>query len=255
MRILLSNDDGIHAPGLKALEKIARALSDDVWVVAPETEQSGASHSLTLTSPLRIREVSARRFAIQGTPTDCVMLALRHILPGHSADLVLSGVNRGANISEDVTYSGTVAAAMEGTLLGVPSIALSLAQRPESKTAHWSTAEHHAPGLIARLLEIGWPKDVLINVNFPDLPQGSVRGVDVTLQGRRKAEDLLIDERIDQRGVPYYWLGLKGSRVDADDDTDLKALREGRISVTPLHLDLTHGDTYRKLVGALEKDF
>ena len=251
-RILVTNDDGIHAPGLKVLEEIAREISDHVWVIAPETEQSGASHSLSLAMPLRLREVSERRYAVQGTPTDCVVMGLRYVLKDEGVNLVLSGVNRGANISDDVTYSGTIAAAMEGTFLGVPSIALSQAVGAKNKTAKWSTARTHGPDIIRKLLALGWPKDVLINVNFPDIPHESVKGVDVTRQGHQDISDLFIDERMDARGIPYFWIGLRGAYGNPSEDSDLVAIRNGYISVTPLHMDLTHDSTYRAMQAALE---
>ena len=249
-RILLSNDDGINAPGLKSLEKIAKELSDDVWVVAPETEHSGAGHSLTLTQPLRLRKVSARKFAVQGTPTDCVMMALNKILTDKKPDLLLSGVNRGANMGEDVTYSGTIAAAMEGTILDVPSMALSL-RLLDRRVAHWKTVETHAPKLIRRLVNLGWPANVLININFPDVVPGSVKGVEVTRQGRRDVRALTIHERIDAREQPYYWLGFRPMEDSEKKGTDITALDNHRISVTPLHLDLTEGKTLRALKKAL----
>lgn len=240
LRILVSNDDGIHAPGLAVAESIARALSDDVWVVAPETEQSGASHSLTLTLPLRMRKVDARKFAIQGTPTDCVMMAAMHILKDRKPDLVLSGVNRGSNIADDVTYSGTIAAAMEGTVLGIPSIALSQAFGWDKEgRVNWVCAERHGPWLVRRLIEAGWPEDVLINVNFPDLPPEEVKRVEVTVQGQRDEATLRLDERIDARGNPYYWIGFKRVMSNPPEGTDLRAIYDGCISVTPLHLNLT----------------
>lgn len=251
-RILVTNDDGIHAPGLKVLEEIAREISDDVWVIAPESEQSGASHSLSLAFPLRLREVSEFRFAVQGTPTDCVVMGLHHVIKDKPVDLVLSGVNRGSNIADDVTYSGTIAAAMEGTILGVPSIALSQAVTPKNKNAKWSTARTHAPALVKKLLKLGWPKDVLINVNFPDVPHESVKGVDVTRQGHLDISNLFIDQRQDARGIPYFWIGERGAYGDPSSDSDLVAIRNGYISVTPLHLDLTHDETYRAMQAALE---
>lgn len=252
LRILVSNDDGIHAPGLKALERIARKLSRDVWVVAPDSEQSGASHSLTLSEPLRIRKISARRHAVSGTPTDCVMMALNTIIKGRRPDLVLSGVNRGGNLGEDVTYSGTVAAAMEGTLLEVPSIALSQCFGWfGNRKVPWATSEAHAPGLIERLVDIGWPRDCLINVNFPDCDPAQVTGVEVTVQGRRDANDLLIEERTDARHNPYYWIGFRRTPYTPAAGTDLAAITAGRISVTPLHLDLTHFATRDSLAAAL----
>jgi 5'-nucleotidase len=169
MRILVTNDDGIHAPGLGVAEKIARTLSDDVWVVAPENEQSGASHSLTLSLPLRLREIDSRRFAVTGTPTDCVMMGTAYIMKDKPPTLVLSGVNRGSNLADDVTYSGTIAGAMEGCALGIPSIAMSQSYFSETEgETPWACAEAHGPSVVKRLVEIGWPKDVLINLNFPD---------------------------------------------------------------------------------------
>lgn len=252
MRILLTNDDGIHAPGLAVLERVAATLSDDVWVVAPETEQSGASHSLTLHQPLRLREVSPRRFAVQGTPTDCVVMGVRQVLKDKTPDLVLSGVNRGSNIADDITYSGTVAGAMEGTVLGIKAIALSQAYGagPDRPT-QWATAEAHAPGLIRQLISAGWPPGVLLNVNFPDVEPDAVRGVVVTVQGRRDQSLLFVDARSDARHVPYYWLGFQRRPGQPPPGTDLKALDEGSISVTPLHLDLTHEAARHALGEAL----
>lgn len=249
-RILVTNDDGIHAPGLKVLEKIARQLSNDVWVVAPETEQSGAGHSLTLTLPLRVRQVSRRKFAVRGTPTDCVMMAMNQLVSGNRPDLVLSGVNRGANMGEDVTYSGTIAAAMEGTLLGVPSVALSQTYL-NSHPPKWATAEHHGPDLIRRLVAIGWPSDVLMNINFPDVLHGAVKDIVVCRQGRRDISNLHIDARIDAREQPYYWLGFRPRKGKPKPNTDLAAVDAGNISVTPLQLDLTDNRTLKSLRAAL----
>ncbi len=245
LRILLSNDDGIRSPGLKSLERIARTLSRDVWIVAPETEQSGASHSLPLHEPLRIRRLSPRRFAVRGTPTDCVMLAIHHIIRGRRPSLVLSGVNRGGNIGDDVTYSGTIAAAMGGAILGVPSIALSQVVQG-NHAVKWATAEHHGPGLLRQLLATGWPPEVLINVNFPDVPVRSVEGIEVTRQGQRKISGDLT-EGMDPRGEAYFWIGTQRSEDRRRRGTDLNAVKRGVISVTPLSLDLTHGATARAL--------
>ncbi|MFO1236482.1 MAG: 5'/3'-nucleotidase SurE [Alphaproteobacteria bacterium] len=254
MRILVSNDDGIHAPGLKAAEKIAKALSDDVWVIAPETEQSGASHSLTLSRPLRVRQISARRFAVDGTPTDCVMMAMLHVMKEAPPDLVLSGVNRGSNIADDVTYSGTIAAAMEGTVLGVPSIALSQAfVHDEHVQVKWNCAEHHGPIVIRKLLAAGWPKDVLINVNFPDRNADRVEGVRVTAQGNRDQATLNVDHRIDARGNPYFWIGFKRILSNPPDGTDLRAIYDGYVSVTPLHMNLTEAASLPALEAILGK--
>jgi len=253
VRILLTNDDGYHAHGLEVLEKIAKELSDDVWIVAPESEQSGASHSLTLHEPIRVRERGEKRYAIQGTPTDCVVMACHHIMKDHKPDLVLSGVNRGANVADDVTYSGTIAGAMEGTVMGVPSIALSQAYGWEHRnTPPWETAEQHGADLIARLWDVGWPDNVLLNVNFPDSAPDEVKGIEITAQGKRDASALKLLEREDARGVPYFWFGFQAPGVFAPEPgTDRHALWHGRISVTPLHMNLTERGTGEALAEAL----
>jgi 5'-nucleotidase len=248
-RMLVTNDDGINAPGLRVLERVARSISNEVWVVAPETNQSGASHSLTINRPLRIRQVSKRRFAIDGTPTDCVLLALQIVMKDTPAELVLSGVNRGGNLGEDVTYSGTVAAAMEATMFKVPAIAFSQVCE-NGQRIKWSTATQHAPVIIDRLLTEGWPQNALINVNFPDRAGQAVEGYRVTFQGKRKLGDELV-ERIDPRGQPYVWIG--GLRCDEDlqDGSDLQAVADGCISVTPIHMDMTHRSSMDRLRRAL----
>ena len=251
LRILVTNDDGINAPGLKVLERIAKQLSDDVWVVAPETEQSGASHSLTLHDPLRKRRLSNRRYSVNGTPTDCVLMALGKIIPPPRPTLVLSGVNRGANLAEDVSYSGTIAAAMEGTLLGVPSVALSLVCR-NGHPVHWPTAEVHAPELLRKLLKRGWPEGVLININFPDVAAGAVTGARVSVQGLRDAESIVVHERQDPRGNAYYWVGFRKTSSTPPKNTDLGVVQAGGISVTPLQLDLTHEGARRALQAAIK---
>ncbi|MEQ8825143.1 MAG: 5'/3'-nucleotidase SurE [Filomicrobium sp.] len=250
MRILVTNDDGIDAPGLKCLEDIAGRLSDDVWVVAPETNQSGASHSLTLHEPLRCREVSERRFAVRGTPTDCVIMGVRHILLDNPPDLVLSGVNYGTNIAEDVTYSGTIAGAIEGSLLGVRSIAMSLAVGfNEDGEVHWETPIAYGPQIIQRLLEQDLPEGVLVNVNFPDLAPDDVAGIAIATQGRRDQQNLHIDKRLDTWGRPYFWFGFERRKSNPAEGTDLWAIYKGMISVTPLHVDLTHQPMHDALAG------
>ncbi len=238
-RILLSNDDGIAAPGLKVLRRIAGALSDDVWVCAPEVEQSGAGHSLTLRQPLRVRRLRARNFAVDGTPTDCVMMALHELMKGQHPDLVLSGVNRGGNMAEDITYSGTVAAAMEATLLGVPAIALSQHVGDRHATVHWATAEAEAPGLITKLCRAGWPQGVFININFPDVAPSHVGAAAIARQGQRSMGEN-IEGRVDPRGRPYYWVGALRNQTPPPAGTDLAVVEGGGIAVTPVHLDLTH---------------
>ncbi|MGQ5702102.1 5'/3'-nucleotidase SurE [Sandaracinobacteroides sp. A072] len=251
MRILLTNDDGINAPGFAALERIARQISDDLWIVAPSEEQSGAGHSLTLTRPIRVRELGERRFAVAGTPTDSVMMALGHIMEGKKPDLILSGVNRGPNLAEDLTYSGTVSAAMEGTLAGIRSIALSqsLADYTHGKES-FAAAELTAPDIIRKVAAADWGDGVLININFPpvDVPEG----VRVTEQGFRDYGHIRIEERIDPRGFPYYWFGYGREVETPAHRTDLEAIRDRHVSVTPLHLDLTHRQTLATLRSALE---
>jgi len=253
VRILLTNDDGIHAPGLTALETIARALSDDIWICAPEYEQSGASRALTLSDPLRVRRLDERRFAVEGTPTDCVMMAVQQLIPGKTPDLVLSGVNRGQNLAEDVTLSGTVAGAIEGMALGIPSIALSQTMDyfHDEIVAHWETAEAFGPGIVQRLLEVGWPADVVMNVNFPALPPEKISAVEVTRQGFRDGHLRHMEKRTDLRGRDYYWMGFTVKPSTPAEGTDLRAIYEGRISVTPLHIDLTHHETVHTLKGVL----
>src|SRR5262249_26389482 len=204
MRILVTNDDGIHSDGLDVCAEIGRALCDDVWVVAPEFDQSGVSHSLSLNDPLRLRAVAERRFAVKGTPTDCVIMGANHLLKDRRPNLVLSGVNRGRNTGEDVIYSGTVAGAVEGTILGIPSFALSQSYNSRSSVPPvWETAIRFAPDIIRRALAAGIPRDVLINVNFPNCPPGDVKGIAIAQQGRHTQERLRIDERSDGRGNAY----------------------------------------------------
>jgi 5'-nucleotidase len=251
VRILVSNDDGIHAPGLEVLEDIARELSDDVWVVAPETEQSGASHSISLADPLRLREHSERRFSVQGSPADCVLMAIRKIMPA-APDLVLSGVNRGQNIADDVTYSGTIAAAMEGTALGVKSMALSQSYGIESgRELRWDVARQHGAKVVDQLRGVDLGPGVLININFPDCQPDEVEAVAVTRQGKRDQNLLIVDERVDARGRDYYWLGFKREKSNPADGTDLKAIYSRQISVTPLHMNLTQIEAMEALRAVL----
>lgn len=247
MRILVTNDDGIHAPGLVVLERIAAELSDDVWVVAPAEEQSGAGHSLTLTRPLRVRAFAEKRFAVAGTPTDSVMMALGMVMKDHRPDLILSGVNRGPNLAEDVTYSGTVSAAMEGTLAGVRSIALSQAMSDYAVGAEdFTAAETMGADIVRRVAAADWGAGVLVNLNFPP---GAPAGVRVARQGFRDYGQIAIDARQDPRGYPYYWFGYGRDTTTPGHETDLEAVRDGYVSVTPLHLDMTHDGS----LGALRK--
>ena len=244
-RVLVSNDDGINAKGLNLLEDVLAPLAREVWVVAPETEQSATSHSLTLRRPLRIRSLAPRRFAIDGTPTDCVLMGINEIMKDTPPDLVVSGVNRGGNLGEDVTYSGTVAAAMEGTLLGVPSIALSQVYK-NGHPVEWGTAKKWTARVMKRLMKEGWPEGVLMNVNFPNVAAAKVIGIEVTRQGRRKIGSDMA-HGTDPRGEPYFWIGAQRREERYRPGTDLEAIGRGAISVTPLSMDLTHGPTLKKL--------
>jgi 5'-nucleotidase len=249
MRILLTNDDGVNATGLKVLEGIARRFSDDIWVVAPTEEQSGAGHSLTLTQPVRLRKLGERRFCVTGTPTDSVMMAIAHIMKDSPPDLVLSGVNRGANLGEDVTYSGTVSAAMEGALAGIPSIALSQSYAREGMgdTVPFAGAEGWAEQVLRPLLATPMEKRTLVNINFPALAPEAIKGVRVTQQGLRDYGRLRIEERTDPRGYQYFWFGLGPMLETPGHSTDLEAVADGYVSVTPLHLDLTHGPSLGRM--------
>jgi 5'-nucleotidase len=231
MRILCTNDDGIHAPGLKSLERIARELSDDVWVVAPETDQSGVAHSLSLNDPLRLREISERHFAIKGTPTDCVIMGVRHLLKNGRPDLVLSGVNRGQNVAEDVSYSGTVAGAIEGTILRIPSIALSQAYGPGGRNAvKWECAERHAAGVVRKVLELGIPESSLVNVNFPDCAPDEVEGVATSVQGTRTRTSCSASRAGRRARQPLFLDRLRQAQLHAGNGTDLVGDRERRIA-------------------------
>lgn len=251
MRILLTNDDGVHAEGLKVLERIARTLSDDVWVVAPETDQSGFAHSLSLSEPLRMRMIDERHFALRGTPTDCVIMGVRKVMDS-PPDLILSGVNNGTNIADDVTYSGTVAGAMEGTLLGIRSIALSQDYdfADEVRYVPWDTTEAVAPALLKKLVAAELPAGVFLNVNFPRCGADEVKGTIVTFQGKL-AHGLWINERKDGRGFPYYWLRFGRQEAEVRKGSDQAAIRDGYVSVTPLHLDLTAHEVRDRLAKAL----
>jgi 5'-nucleotidase len=234
-RILLTNDDGIHSDGLQALEHTLREVGD-VYVVAPASEMSGASHSLTLSRPLRIRQIDERHWTVDGTPTDCVTLALHKILnEDELPHLCVSGINHGGNLGDDATYSGTVAGALEATILGVPGIAISLVARD-----HFNFSESARFALLAvrKILAEGLPEGTLLNVN---VPQGEIKGVKVTRQGVKNARPV-ITEHIDPRGKPYFWIGEQYFRSNAEDGTDYRAIEEGHISVTPLKSDMTdHG--------------
>jgi len=250
MRILLTNDDGIYAPGLKVLEAIAGQLSDDIWICAPHDEQSGAGHSMSLSLPVRLRQHGLKRFSVSGSPTDAVIMALRQVLDA-PPDLILSGVNRGANLADDITYSGTVSAAIEGALAGVRSVALSQVYAKEGMGADVSFAAAEAWGVkaITPLLDMPFPDRTLININFPPRAPDAVKGIRVVRQGFHDyARGTVVTGR-DPRGHEYYWFGLNGIEHTPGHDTDLEAMEDGYIAVTPLQLDLTHHASLEALAG------
>jgi 5'-nucleotidase len=251
-RILIVNDDGVEAYGIKLLEELAREISDDVWVVAPDEEKSGFSHSISMTIPIRVRKIDDRHYAIKGTPTDCALLAIYELMGGVKPNVLLSGVNRGANLAEDITYSGTAAAAMEGALLGIRSIALSQVFTIGGE-AHWETARRFAPAILRRLLSCDWQPGTFVNVNFPNAPPDAVGETRVTTQGRRLPGSFLPVRRVDERNFPYYWIKLAYKTSDLEPGGDLAAIADNAISVTPMHLDLTAHSFRRDLERAFRE--
>lgn len=253
MRILLTNDDSIHDEGLEVLERIARQISDDIWVVAPQTDQSGIAHAITLNQPLRVRQYNERRFAVSGTPTDCVIMAVRQLMDT-PPDLILSGVNSGLNIGDFVNYSGTVAGAMEGMLLGIKSIALSQAFNFDgTRQVPWQTAETHAPDILRKLIDYNLPGDTLINVNFPNCPPDEVTGVAIASQGKY-AHSLHIEERKDGRHFPYYWIRFKGREPEHQPGSDIQALADNKIAITPVKMNLTNTAVCGDLATFMDKE-
>jgi 5'-nucleotidase len=250
MRILLTNDDGVHAPGLALLERIARQLSDDVWICAPAVEQSGTGHSLTLHLPVRLHEHGEQRFAVAGTPTDAINLALRKLFTDKKPDLVISGINHGENLGDDVTYSGTISAAMEAALAGIPAVALSQALRMGGYG--FAAAEGWGEKVLRPLLDLPIAKRTVVNINFPARAADDVRGVRVVRQGFHDYARGTAVEGTDPRGRPYYWFGLDDIEHTLDHGTDLEAVNDGYISVTPLHLDLTHHSSVGPLAEAYQ---
>ena len=234
MVILVSNDDGIQSEGISALEEALKTVGE-VYTVAPDRERNAVSHALTLHRPLRVQELADRRFAVDGTPTDCVNLAVKGFLPVRP-QLVVSGINKGPNLGDDVMYSGTVSAAIEGVLLGIPSIAVSIAA---FRDYSFEVAAEFAAGLASRVLEKGIPPDTLLNVNVPHLPAREIKGFRITRQGKRRYGNAIV-ERTDPRGEKYYWIGGDDLGFVHEEGTDCVAVHEGFISVTPLHIDLTN---------------
>lgn len=236
-RVLLTNDDGLNAPGLELLERLITPLAREVWVVAPEKEESGTGHAFSLHRPLRLREAGPRRFAVDGLPADAAILALGEVMKDTPPDIVLSGVNRGANIGDDVNYSGTVGAAAEAALSGFPALSLSLDRAPRGD-AKWATVESHLADTVQWLLAASWPKGIVLNVNFPDVEPNDVLGRRVTRLGRRKPGGA-IAKGVDPAGRPYHWISSERVYGEVTADSDIQAARDGWISMTPLTMDMT----------------
>lgn len=248
-RILISNDDGINSEGIHQLHDILKKLGE-VYIVAPDRDQSAVSHSLSLFRPLRLDRISEYVYSVDGTPTDCVNLAINGILRDKKPDLVVSGINKGENLGDDITYSGTVSAAMEGTLLGIPSIAISLAGRGEF---NFDNALEHAELIAKYVLENGLPTDTLLNVNIPGIPKDQHRGIMITKQGKRLYDEPIV-EKVDPRGRKYYWIGGDELGFVHIDKSDIVAVREGYISVTPISLDFTNHNYLETLKSHLIED-
>ena len=247
-RVLLVNDDGLEAPGLKLLEELLTPLAREVWVVAPEREESGTGHAFSLHRPLRLRQASERRFAVDGMPADAVIIALGEVMRENPPDIVLSGVNRGANIGDDVMYSGTVGAAAEAAMSGFPAISMSL-DRPAGNEARWETVERHMADTLRWVLAASWPHGTVLNVNFPDVPPDVVKGRRVATVGRRKPGGEIAQGQ-DPAGKPYLWISSKRIYGEVSADSDIQAIRDGYISLSPLTLDMTD---YGHIAAAKEK--
>lgn len=259
-RILLVNDDGINAPGMRVLESVARQIAEEVFVVAPEKNRSGASHSLSIGVPVRVRKVDRFHFAVTGTPTECVMLALQELLTDKRPTVCLAGINRGPNLADDTAYSGTIAAARESTQLGVPAVAMSQVFVPgeknyrlgEDRKIHWETSERWALPVLKRLLANDWDDSVFINLNFPGVAPEQVRGLRITRQGRRPPGCYVLERDADANGGPCYRMLLAYEDGTPSPDSDIKAIADGYISLSPLSLDLTSTESLGTLAEKMD---
>jgi 5'-nucleotidase len=250
-RILITNDDGIDAQGLAVLERIAAELAREVWLVAPEHDQSGVSHAVSLHHPIRLSERGARRYGVTGTPGDCAVMGVCHLMPD-PPQLLLAGVNRGANLGLETVFSGTVGGAMTGMLLGVPSIALSQAWT-DREHVRWETAAVRGADVVRQLLAVGWGAATCLNVNFPDLPAAECGPLTLARQGPGLIEGLQVETRTDPRGFTYHWLSFRRGPRDQGPESDVDALAAGRIVVTPLRYDRTDEEAYAMLAKALPR--
>jgi 5'-nucleotidase len=249
-RVLLTNDDGFDAPGLRILTEVAEELAEEVWIVAPNYDQSGTSHSLSLHSPLRVSQKEERRFSVSGTPGDCVVMAVRHLMVSGRPDLILSGINRGANLGIETVFSGTVGAAMTGMLLGIPSMALSQAFS-DRNAVRWDTARALAPKVIRQFAKGAWSQGSILNINFPDVPADKAGPIELTIQGTGLMEDVDVVSGIDPRSLEYHWLHLRRSAQGDTPGSETFAIGHGRVSVTPLQFERTNQDVLASLQAGL----
>ncbi|MBO0739164.1 MAG: 5'/3'-nucleotidase SurE [Alphaproteobacteria bacterium] len=248
--MLITNDDGIDAPGLEVLERIAGELGKEIWVVAPEHDQSGVSHAVSLHHPIRVSKRGSRRFGVTGTPGDCAVMGVCHLMAAAPPQLLLSGVNRGANLGLETVFSGTVGGAMTGMLLGIPSIALSQVWTDRTQV-RWETAAELGAGVVRQLLAIGWPATTCLNVNFPDLPAAQAGPLTLARQGPGLIHGMQVENRVDPRGLTYHWISFRRGPRDQGPQSDVDALRAGRIAVTPLRYDRTDEEAYARLATLL----
>ena len=249
-KVLLTNDDGFDAPGLRTLAEVAEELAEEVWIVAPNHDQSGTSHSLSLHSPLRISQKAERRYSVSGTPGDCVVMAVRYLMISGRPDLILSGINRGANLGIETVFSGTVGAAMAGLLLGIPSMALSQAFS-DRNAVRWDTARALAPKVITQFAKGDWSQGSILNINFPDVPAGEVCPIELTSQGTGLMEDVDVVSGIDPRSLEYHWLRLRRSAREDTAGTETFAISRRRVSVTPLQFERTNQTILASLQAGL----
>ena len=249
-KVLLTNDDGFDAPGLRILTEVAEELAEEVWIVAPNYDQSGTSHSLSLHSPLRVSQKEERRYSVSGTPGDCVAMAVRHLMVSGKPDLILSGINRGANLGIETVFSGTVGAAMTGLLLGIPSMALSQAFT-DRIAVRWDTARALAPRVIRQFANGAWCQAAILNINFPDVPVSEVGPIELTTQGTGLMEDVDVISGIDPRSLEYHWLRLRRAARQDVVGSETSAIRQGRISVTPLQFERTNQNVLASLQAGL----
>lgn len=253
-RVLLTNDDGFDAPGLELLAGAAQEIAEEVWIVAPSQDKSGVANSLSMREPVRVVNKGQRRYAVYGTPADCVAYAIRQAMADTPPDLVLSGINNGSNLGFETLLSGTVGAATTGMLLGVPSIALSQNRDPDSPV-NWDSARHHVVETLRHLLQHRWDPQVCLNVNFPDIAASQVKGIRVTAQGMGKVDGLTVDATRDPHGEDYFWVRVQHGRLDRPANSELKYNEEGYITVTPLTFERTHLSEYQRLGDLYGQDY